>query len=141
MNARTRWFIIACVTGAIVDVLAAIQMLVPGLFAATSGLDNFHPGSGYRYAMGMGASLMVGWTVLLIWAARKPVERRQVLLMTACPVILGMVMNEIRAVHDSFLTATAVAPIWLGQAILVLLCLYGYVSVVRSERSHAARRG
>jgi hypothetical protein len=141
VEARKRWFIVVCVTGAIVDVLAAIQMLVPRLFAATSGLDSFHPGSDYRYAMGMGASLMLGWTALLIWAALKPVERRQVLLMTACPVILGMVMNEIRAVHDSFLTATAAAPIWLGQAILVLLCLYSYMSVVRSEQAPAARPG
>ena len=39
-------------------------------------LKNFAPGADYRYAMGMGASLMLGWTALLIWADRKPIERR-----------------------------------------------------------------
>jgi hypothetical protein len=40
--------------------------------------------------MGIGGSLMTGWTILLIWAVRKPIERRFVILLTAFPVVFGM---------------------------------------------------
>ena len=140
METRTAWVVAICVIGAVVDVLAAIQMLVPALFGLTSGLNHFSPGSDYVYAMGMGASLMLGWTILLIWVARRPVERSGVLLITLCPVILGMAINEIRAVRDGFLPLAAVAPMWLGQTILASLCLCGYRSVARSQPSPAMPR-
>jgi hypothetical protein len=40
------------------------------------------------WAAGDAYALMWGWTLLLIWADRKPVERRGVLLLTVVPVIL-----------------------------------------------------
>jgi len=46
--------------------VAAVQMLYPPLFKFGMGLSGFNPGSDYRYAMGMGASLMLGWTALLL---------------------------------------------------------------------------
>ncbi len=64
--------------GAVADALAAVQMLWPSLFGLMMGLPGFAPGAEYHYAMGMGASLMVGWTALLVWADRKPMERKGV---------------------------------------------------------------
>lgn len=40
--------------------------------------------------MGIGASLMAGWTLLLVWTACDPIERRAVLLFTAFPVLAGL---------------------------------------------------
>jgi len=40
--------------------------------------------------MGIGGSLMAGWTLLLLWAVRKPIERRAVILLTAFPVVFGL---------------------------------------------------
>ena len=37
---------------------------------ASRGIDDFRPGVEYRYAMSIGASLMLGWTALLVWADR-----------------------------------------------------------------------
>ena len=45
-----------------------------------------------RLIMGIGGSLMTGWTLLLIWAVRKPIERRVVILLTAFPVVFGMLV-------------------------------------------------
>ena len=50
------------------DCVAAIQMLHPPLFGFGMGLSAFNPGEDYRYAMNMRASLMLGWTALLLWA-------------------------------------------------------------------------
>ncbi len=40
--------------------------------------------------MAIGGILMIGWTLLLIWALRKPIERRVVILVTAFPVVFGL---------------------------------------------------
>ena len=128
MNQKILWLRISYWTGAILDGLAAIQMLVPAVFAATNKLPDFHPGADYKYAMGMGASLMLGWTVLLIWADRKPMERKGVLPITIFPVILGMVVNEIWAVRSRFIALGVVVPSWIMQAVLIALFAFSYLN-------------
>ena len=39
--------------------------------------------------MAIGGILMAGWTILLWWAVRDPIERRFVILLTAFPVVSG----------------------------------------------------
>ncbi len=112
--------------GAVVDAIAALPMLFPGIFAAMNQLSDFNPGVAYQFAMGMGAALMLGWTGLLIWADRKPVERKGVLLLTVF-VILGLAANEIWAVSSQFLSFGAVAPIGALQAVLVILFSLSYM--------------
>ncbi len=87
------------------------------------GLGDFRPGPDFSYAMGMGAALMFGWTALLLWADRSPIERRDVLGLTVVPVIAGLVPNEIAAVRSGFLSFLAVAPIWVLQLALAILFL------------------
>jgi hypothetical protein len=58
----------------VVDLVAAVQILSPPLFRFGMGLPSFEPGVEYRYAIGMGASLMLGWTALLLWADRQPIH-------------------------------------------------------------------
>jgi len=135
MNKKTLWLRISYWTGAIIDGLAAIQMLVPAVFAATNKLPDFHPGADYKYAMGMGASLMLGWTVLLIWADRKPMERKGVLPITIFPVIFGMVVNEVWAVRSHFIALGVVVPVWIMQAVLIALFAFSYLNAKGAESS------
>jgi hypothetical protein len=114
--------------GAILDALATVSMLSPAVFAATNGLPDFHPGIEYRYAMGMGASLMLGWTVLLLWADRKPLERKGVLLITLVPVVLGLELNEIIAVRVGFLSVLMTLPVWIVQALITALFVFSYLN-------------
>ncbi len=141
MDNAIRWLRISFWAGAILDVLAAIQMLFPAVFAATGGLSNFHPGRDYSYAMGMGAALMLGWTVLLIWADRKPLERKGILPITVFPVIAGMVLNELYAVVASgFLPFAAVIPIWIIQTILAFLMLGSYFRAGKGGQTGAGSK-
>jgi hypothetical protein len=128
MDDAVRWLRISYWAGAILDALAALSMLSPELFAATSGLQNFHPGIEYRYAMGMGASLMLGWTALLLWADQRPLERKGVLLITLLPVVLGLVLNEIVAVRGGFLSIMMTTPVWLVQAAISGLFVFSYLN-------------
>ncbi|MFZ1044019.1 MAG: hypothetical protein WCA79_21145 [Anaerolineales bacterium] len=111
--------------GAIFDVIAFLIMIFPSLFALNGGLINFHPGVEYRYAMGMGAPLMLGWTILLVWANRKPVERKGILLITLL-VVLGEVATEIFGVMTGFIAVSAMLLTWAIQFIVGVLFVFSY---------------
>ena len=133
MDDAVRWLRISYWAGAILDALAALSMLSPEVFAATNGLQNFHPGIEYRYAMGMGASLMLGWTALLLWADRKPLERKGVLLITLLPVVLGLALNEFVAVRGGFLSIWMTVPVWFVQAVITSLFIFSYLNARRLQ--------
>ena len=111
--------------GAILDVIAFLIMLFPSLLALNNGLTNFNPGMDYRYAMGMGAPLMLGWTVLLLWADRKPMERKSILLVTFL-VVLGEVATEIFGVVTGFIAIPAMLLTWVIQLIVSGLFIFSY---------------
>jgi hypothetical protein len=85
--------------GAILDLLVFVDMLISIIFEFSISIPNVSTDISYKYQTGTGAFLMLGWTVLLIWADRKPIERKDVLLITAIPVVLGiMVINMLYTV-------------------------------------------
>ena len=127
MNKEILWLRISYWVGAIVDGLAAVQMLFPELYTLTNS-TNFTPGAGCGYAMGSGAPLMVGWTVLLIWADRRPVERKGVLLITIIPVVIGVALNQITAIPIGVSSVGAMIPIWILQAVLIALFTFSYLN-------------
>ncbi len=123
MDTKTRLLRTSYWAAAILDVLAFLMMLSPALFAWNNQLSDFQPGVEYRYAMGMGAPLMLGWTILLLWADRKPLERRHILWVTLL-VILGEVLVEIYGVGVGFVSARALLLTWALQAILSTLLFF-----------------
>jgi hypothetical protein len=90
------------------------------------GIDRFEPGNDYKYAMMMGASLMLGWTVLLIGADRKPIERKGVILITIIPVIIGMILANLFAVSAGLIKFERMIPTWIMQTVLLILFCYSY---------------
>jgi len=119
------WLRISYWTGAVLDLLAGLIMLFPALFALNNQLSGFAPTPAYRYAMGMGAPLMLGWTVLLVWADRKPLERRGILPITLL-VIFGLVINEIVAARTGFIPTAALIPTWFLQILLTSLYAFSF---------------
>ena len=112
--------------GALVDLIAGLMMLFPAISIVSKPADSFSPTPAYRYAMGMGAPLMLAWTILLVWADRKPVERRGVLPITIL-VVLGEVLNQIVAAKTGYITATALIPTFAIQALLTILFGFSYL--------------
>jgi len=98
--------------GAVADSLAFYRMLFP----------KYSYNVEYRYALGLGASLMLGWTFLLIWADRSPVERKGILLLSAFPVVTGLLLAEIYAVQSGILTFTQMMP--TGAFLIGLIMLF-----------------
>ncbi len=120
----------AFVAGAVTDALALVPMLSPPMARLLWGFED--TGGAYRFAMGYGASLMAAWTALLVWAARRPLERAFVAALTVM-VIYGLVATEIVAVATGTMPAWRMAPTWLLQTALVALFAgaYHYPALVR----------
>lgn len=76
--------------GIIADAVWAVGLLCPPVYRILTGNPGFFPDLQVRLTMGIGGVLMTGWTLLLVWGVRAPVERRFIILLTAVPVVLGM---------------------------------------------------
>jgi hypothetical protein len=121
-----RWLRRSYRAGALVDALAAIGMAVPRLYGPTLRFDRgFRRESPeFAYAMRVGAPLMAGWTLLLLWADRRPIERRGVLPITVAPVIAGLMVNDAHAVRVGRLSGASLAPVRALQLTLAALFTY-----------------
>ena len=69
--------------GIAADALWAAALLFPPVFGVLTGVDDFSPDWQMQSVMTIGGVLMAGWTVLLLWAVQRPIERRFVILLTA----------------------------------------------------------
>ena len=81
--------------GAVVDGAIAISWF---LIASGSKIPNIlngfmGNGSDYQLAMYIGAMFMAGWTVLLAWGGIKPIERRDLLLITSGLLFLSVIVE------------------------------------------------
>ncbi len=98
--------------GIVADAIVGVRMLIPKMMGET----------GFTYAMGTSAALMFGWTVLLFWADRKPVERKGILLITIFPVMTGLMAAVAWPVMEGIFTVETKTPIWiLGVAIMTFM--------------------
>ena len=79
--------------GIIADTLLSIEMFTSAFIGALSpfkGLGmTIQGGPEYQYAISIAATFMIGWSILLFWADRKPIERKEILLLLV-PVIIGL---------------------------------------------------
>jgi predicted CoA-binding protein len=128
---ETGWLRVSYWLGAIVDAIASILMFFPELGRAAYGVSGLEPSADYRYAMRFGASLMFGWTLLLLWADRRPRERRGVLAITVF-VIAGLAWAGAYAVGAELIPLSRMLPTWALQLGLAVLFIYSYF------RSHSA---
>jgi len=122
--------------GAILDGFMVIPMIFPEIGGVIFGIPDFKPGADYKYAMGIGASLMGGWTILLIWADRKPVERKGILLITVFPVIVGLIFAGIYAVIHNLIPVERMIPTWILQLFLIAFFSYSYYTAKKYEKKY-----
>jgi hypothetical protein len=108
------------------ELLSFVPMLSPALFAKVMGIQDFHPGPEYTYAMGIAATFTLGWVALVMWAERKPAERRDVMLLTVVPVLVGNLLCGGYAATSGFVPAAMMIPGSIVQVVLIILFAFGY---------------
>lgn len=126
MNTAKTLLRISFLVGAITDGLAILPMAFPRIGSALFGGDLTRLGPEYRYAMGIGASLMAGWTALLFWGAINPIERRDILILTLFPVIFGIIAVTVTAVRNRVVLLSRVIPLWIHLGCMSILFVVSY---------------
>ncbi len=117
MNGKVAWLRASYWAGAVADLGIGILTLVPGRMGETE----------FRYPMGLAAAVMFGWALLLIWADRRPLERRGVLLPTIF-VILGLLSAGLAAVATGIFPIARIVPTSLLGAALIALMGFSYLN-------------
>lgn len=107
------WLRIAFYLGAFADGLMVIEVLV------SDESSKF-----------IAATLMAGWTLLLIWASIKPVERKDVITLTIF-VIIGLIYGGIYYYLQGGKTIEQMIPIWIMQSILLVLYVFNFFNSKR----------
>lgn len=96
--------------------LWAVALFCHPLMGLLVGFPTFDQIVLIRVIMALGGSLMTGWALLLLWAVRKPIERRAVILITAYPPVLGLLATAFIALLGGNTTS-----IWIICKSIVLL--------------------
>jgi hypothetical protein len=129
-NKAIFWLKLSFIIGAIVDAFALIPMVIPWAAELFWGFEDF---TGiYYFAMGMGASLMLAWTILLLWAYREPQERRCIALFTIV-ILCGIAATEITLASLDYIGLSTVLPSLIMQAVLLSLFSYSFLISGRAE--------
>ncbi len=109
--------------GIIADAVSAILMMAPKLFLRMMNF-NLALGRDFTFGLSYGAPLMIGWTILLIWANHKPLERKSILLLTL-PVIAGYIAIEIHAISSGLTSLGSALPLLAMQTGLFTFITFG----------------
>jgi hypothetical protein len=117
--------------GILADAVSAILMLFPNLFLRFMKI-NLTVGRGFSYGLRYNVTLMVGWTILLYWADRKPLERKDILLLTL-PVVAGYCIFEIYSLLAGFTVLAQQLPLFIMQVAMSAMFIFSYVHAKRFE--------
>ena len=120
--------------GAVIDGFVAIQLLIPNFWASFNGITTYTPNSTLNFALVIASALMWGWTGLLIWADRKPIERRGILVLTTFPVVFGLTVNNVYGAASGLVTFQSVLPSLVIQCVLTVLFLFSYVNARKEAK-------
>lgn len=103
-----------------------LGMLFPRLLQPVLHLASVPVSVETRYALGVGATLMFGWTLLLVWGSAEPIARRGVLLLTVVPVIAGLALANLCGFVNDYIPRSSALYVWSLQGLLVVLLASAY---------------
>ena len=127
MNKRLTYVRFCYWLGAFADLVSSVLYLVPSVFARQFGIDQTLINETTTFVLGHAAALMIGWTFLLVWADRDPIARKGVLLLTAFPVIVGMLSTSVYITYIGFVPVSKMIGLYILQTFLLVVFCMGYI--------------
>jgi hypothetical protein len=132
MKQAVRWLRISYWWGIIADAVMAVLMLFPQQFAEMMKVD-VESARSFNYGVRYGAPLMIGWTMLLLWADRSPLERKDILLITLFPVVVGFVIFEFYSVAAGYGTMGTLIPLLMMQSAMSAMFIFSYMKARHAD--------
>jgi hypothetical protein len=121
--------------GAIVDALAAVQLLLP-VGSTLLGFPGLRAAGAAGQPAIVAAVLMLGWSVVLVWAHLRTRERRTILAITL-GVVVAMAASNIALGAAGTTAWSTLAPTLVIQAVLATL----FATSFAIARAAAIERG
>jgi hypothetical protein len=119
--------------GAIVDAAAALMLTFPAINTIMTGLPPAADSAVYRNASASAAALMWGWTVLLIWASFRPIQRKHVMVITLFPVLSWLTIERIIGLATQTVDPLRNIPILVLQLTIFSLAVYS-LWIIRDQK-------
>lgn len=120
---------IAYIVGIILDGLMGFDMFLYTFFGKSIYLQSQNipiSSSNTQPVMMLGTSLMIGWTILLLWGLQKPIERKGTLIITAFPVVfLYLIYDIIQCI--SITGANSLFSVLIIRCCLIILLIVAYI--------------
>lgn len=117
MDKKIRWLRIAYWTAAVADFIVAGLVLIPQRMGVTH----------YVYPMGLMSAVAFSWGVMLVFADRRPLERRWILI----PTMLVVALLGVAGLHAGFselLPFSRIIPSLVLTIIVLSILITGYLN-------------
>jgi hypothetical protein len=112
--------------GILADAIATALLFWPAAGNSVLQAQPFDPSAMYLYVTRVAGGLMLGWTVLLVWALRQPIARADVLMMTLCPVIAVLAVAAVLVVRSGQIALASMLPMFVFYALAAVLFVPSY---------------
>ncbi len=113
--------------GIIADALATIILFSPKIANVVLQPQPFEISEVYLYVSRVAGALMLGWTVLLIWGVKKPIERADILIITLFPVVAVLAIAAILVVKSNQIALDKVLPMFILYVVLFATFIPSYL--------------
>ncbi|HEY5997867.1 MAG TPA: hypothetical protein VI078_01000 [bacterium] len=121
--------------GIVADALATLLLFSPAVSGQVLRPLPYEITPMYLYVSRVTGALMLGWTVLLFWGQRRPVERADLLLITLAPVTV-MAGAAVAVARSGQIPLSSLVPMFVLYAVLYGTFLPSYFWA-RKRRSGA----
>jgi peptidoglycan/LPS O-acetylase OafA/YrhL len=99
--------------GIIADGAATVLLFSPTVANFALQPQPFEISAAYLYITRIAGALMLGWTVLLFWAQRKPIERADILLITLFPVVTLLAVAAVLVAKSNQISFSNLLPMFV----------------------------
>jgi len=108
--------------GIIADAIATVLLFLPSVANAVLQPQPFEMSDVYLYVTRVAGALMMGWTVLLLWAVLRPIERSDILLITFVPVVTLLAVAAVLVAKSHQIAVSKLLPMFCFY--FVIYCTY-----------------
>ncbi|ABQ26613.1 hypothetical protein [Geotalea uraniireducens] len=121
--------------GIVADVVASLLLFSPTVANSVLQPLPFEISPVYLYVSRVAGALMLGWTVLLFWAQKKPIERADILLITLFPVVSILAIAAVLVAMSQFIALPKLMPMFVLYGVIYATFIPSCIWAKREQRN------